>query len=40
MTTIIAFAAIALALSLGGCGRSPGPKGEPGVQGPAGPQGA
>jgi hypothetical protein len=34
---------IGLALSLGGCGRDPGPagpKGEPGVQGPAGPQGA
>jgi collagen triple helix repeat protein len=40
MTKIIAFAVIAVALSLGGCGRSPGPKGEPGGQGPAGPQGA
>jgi len=31
---------IGFALSLGGCGRDPGPKGEPGAQGPAGPQGA
>jgi hypothetical protein len=31
---------IGLALSLGGCGRDPGPKGDPGAQGPAGPQGA
>src|ERR1700710_2732907 len=31
---------IGLALSLGACGRDPGPKGEPGAQGPAGPQGA
>ena len=31
---------IGLALSLGGCGKDPGPKGEPGAQGPAGPQGA
>ena len=31
---------IGIALSLGGCGRDPGPKGEPGAQGPAGPQGA
>lgn len=37
---IIPFAVLLLALSLGACGRSPGPKGEPGVQGPAGPQGA
>lgn len=34
------FVAVALSLSLAACGRSPGPKGEPGVQGPAGPQGA
>jgi hypothetical protein len=39
MKNLIAFAVIVLALSLGACGRSPGPKGEPGVQGPAGPQG-
>jgi hypothetical protein len=31
---------IGIALSLGGCGRDPGPKGETGPQGPAGPQGA
>ena len=31
---------VGIALSLGGCGKDPGPKGEPGVQGPAGPQGA
>jgi hypothetical protein len=34
---------IGIALSLGACGRDPGPagpKGEPGAQGPAGPQGA
>ena len=31
---------IGIALSLGGCGRDPGPKGETGAQGPAGPQGA
>jgi hypothetical protein len=31
---------IGVALSLGGCGRDPGPKGDPGPQGPAGPQGA
>ena len=31
---------VGLALSLGGCGRDPGPKGDPGAQGPAGPQGA
>lgn len=31
---------VGLALSLGACGRDPGPKGEPGTQGPAGPQGA
>lgn len=31
---------VALSLSLAACGRSPGPKGEPGVQGAAGPQGA
>ena len=31
---------IGIALSLGACGRDPGPKGEPGPQGPAGPQGA
>jgi Collagen triple helix repeat (20 copies) len=40
MKKIIAIAVIGLALSLGACGRSPGPKGEPGAQGPAGPQGA
>jgi Collagen triple helix repeat (20 copies) len=34
------FAVLVLALSLGACGRDPGPKGEPGVQGAAGPQGA
>lgn len=28
------------ALTLGACGKDPGPKGEPGAQGPAGPQGA
>jgi len=37
---IFATLVIGLALSLGGCGRDPGPKGEPGAQGPAGPQGA
>jgi hypothetical protein len=40
---IISILAIGLALSLGACGRDPGPagpKGEPGAQGPAGPQGA
>jgi hypothetical protein len=31
---------VALALTLSGCGRDPGPKGETGPQGPAGPQGA
>jgi len=31
---------VGIALSLGACGRDPGPKGEPGAQGPAGPQGA
>ena len=31
---------IALAITLGACGKSPGPKGDPGPQGPAGPQGA
>jgi hypothetical protein len=40
MMKIIPFVVVVLALSLGACGRSPGPKGEPGVQGPAGPQGA
>ena len=30
----------AVALTLAGCGRDPGPKGETGPQGPAGPQGA
>jgi hypothetical protein len=37
---IFPFAIVILVLSLGACGRDPGPKGEPGVQGPAGPQGA
>jgi len=31
---------VGIALTLGACGRDPGPKGEPGAQGPAGPQGA
>jgi hypothetical protein len=34
------FVVVVLGLSLAACGRSPGPKGDPGVQGPAGPQGA
>jgi hypothetical protein len=34
------FIIVVLSLSLAACGRSPGPKGDPGVQGPAGPQGA
>lgn len=37
---IFSILVIGIALSLGGCGRDPGPKGEPGAQGPAGPQGA
>jgi collagen triple helix repeat protein len=40
---IVSILVIGLALSLGACGRDPGPagpKGEPGAQGPAGPQGA
>jgi len=31
---------VGIALSLAGCGRDPGPKGDTGPQGPAGPQGA
>jgi hypothetical protein len=31
---------VAIAVSLAGCGRDPGPKGDTGPQGPAGPQGA
>jgi hypothetical protein len=37
---ILSIFIVGLALSLGGCGRDPGPKGDPGAQGPAGPQGA
>jgi hypothetical protein len=37
---VIPCAVVLVALSLGACGRDPGPKGEPGAQGPAGPQGA
>ncbi len=32
--------ALGLSVSLAGCGRDPGPKGDTGPQGPAGPQGA
>jgi hypothetical protein len=35
----VPFIVVVLVLSLGACGRSPGPKGEPGAQGPAGPLG-
>ena len=31
---------VGIAISLAGCGRDPGPKGDSGPQGPAGPQGA
>jgi hypothetical protein len=31
---------VGISLSLGACGKDPGPKGDPGPQGPAGPQGA
>jgi len=31
---------VGIAISLAGCGRDPGPKGDSGSQGPAGPQGA
>jgi hypothetical protein len=31
---------VVLSVSLAGCGRDPGPKGDAGAQGPAGPQGA
>ena len=37
---ILSIVVVGLALSLGACGRDPGPKGDPGAQGPAGPQGA
>jgi hypothetical protein len=37
--TMMIVAAVA-AITLAGCGRDPGPKGETGPQGPAGPQGA
>ena len=40
MKRIFPILVVGLALSLGACGRDPGPKGEPGAQGPAGPQGA
>jgi hypothetical protein len=40
MKRIFPILVVGFALSLGGCGRDPGPKGEPGAQGPAGPQGA
>jgi Collagen triple helix repeat (20 copies) len=40
MKRIFPILVVGLALSLGACGRDPGPKGEPGTQGPAGPQGA
>jgi hypothetical protein len=35
----VPFIVVVLVLSLGACGRSTGPKAEPGAQGPAGPQG-
>ena len=35
-----ALVVVAVAISLAGCGRDPGPKGDTGPQGPAGPQGA
>jgi hypothetical protein len=37
---IVPILLVGIALSLGGCGRDPGPKGERGAQGPDGPQGA
>jgi hypothetical protein len=37
---IFSILVVGVALSLGACGRDPGPKGDPGPQGPAGPQGA
>src|SRR5262249_5791850 len=36
----IPIAAVCLSITLAGCGRDPGPKGDTGPQGPAGPQGA
>jgi hypothetical protein len=36
----VAIALVGLSVTLGACGRDPGPKGDPGPQGPAGPQGA
>jgi hypothetical protein len=35
-----AIIAVGISVSLAGCGRDPGPKGDTGPQGPAGPQGA
>ena len=35
-----AIVVVGLSVSLAGCGRDPGPKGDAGAQGPAGPQGA
>ena len=40
MRRILVAVLIGTALTLAGCGRDPGPKGETGPQGPAGPQGA
>jgi len=40
MRRILMAALIGTALTIAGCGRDPGPKGETGPQGPAGPQGA
>jgi hypothetical protein len=37
---ILPILAISVALTLAGCGKDPGPKGDQGPQGPAGPQGA
>jgi hypothetical protein len=40
MRRILVAVLMGTALTLAGCGRDPGPKGETGPQGPAGPQGA
>jgi hypothetical protein len=40
MRRILIAALMGTALTLAGCGRDPGPKGDAGPQGPAGPQGA
>ncbi|MEH2519029.1 hypothetical protein V1279_004602 [Bradyrhizobium sp. AZCC 1610] len=40
MRRIVMTALMGAALTLAGCGRDPGPKGDTGPQGPAGPQGA